>query len=98
MAFGFSFAEKEKVARIANIFQRLYDSEINFSVSCFWDGGFDVKLGDGMNGYDAETKVEKWEHVGPWLDDQACKRYPTSLFATGVSPPGSGPIQEPGLK
>jgi hypothetical protein len=29
-----------------SIFQRLYDSEINFEVSCFWDGEFDVRLGD----------------------------------------------------
>ena len=27
-----------------SIFQRLYDSEINFEVSSFWDGGFDVRL------------------------------------------------------
>lgn len=24
--------------------QRLYDSEINFAISCFWDSGFDVTL------------------------------------------------------
>ena len=29
-----------------SIFQQLYDAEINFEVSCFWDDGFHVRLGD----------------------------------------------------
>jgi len=32
----------------------LYDSEINFEISCFWDAGFNWKLGDSVNGYVAE--------------------------------------------
>jgi hypothetical protein len=59
-----------------DIFQRLYDSEINFRISCFWDGGFDVKLGDEMNGYLAEHQVKTWAEVGPWLRDQAMKHRP----------------------
>ena len=34
--------------------QRLYDSEINFEHVTFWDDGFAWKLGDAMNGYQAE--------------------------------------------
>jgi hypothetical protein len=30
---------------------RLYESEINCAISCFWDKGRDVKLGDEMNGF-----------------------------------------------
>lgn len=30
--------------------QGLYDREINFRLSCFWDGGIDWELGDFMNG------------------------------------------------
>jgi hypothetical protein len=26
--------------------QELYDREINFKIEAFWDGGFDVALGD----------------------------------------------------
>lgn len=32
----------------------LYDHEINFSISCFWDGGFTSRLGDEMNGWGRE--------------------------------------------
>ena len=31
--------------------QRLYDSEINWKIECFWDGGFQWHLGDEMNGF-----------------------------------------------
>ncbi len=29
----------------------LYKHEINFKISCFWDAGFQVGIGDDMNGY-----------------------------------------------
>jgi hypothetical protein len=41
-----------------SIFQRLYDSEINFEVSGFYDAGFGVRLGDHLNGFLTEGKVE----------------------------------------
>lgn len=68
--------------------QRLYDSEINFSISCFWDGGFTVKLGDDMNGFDAETQTRTYADALAWLDQEARKRYPGSLYATGKYPEG----------
>lgn len=70
-----------------DIFQELYDSEINFSVSCFWDGGFEVKLGDDLNGFKAETSwrnegnVRTWREVNNWLRSEAIKAYPDSKFA-----------------
>jgi hypothetical protein len=39
-----------------SILQRLYDSEINFEVSGFYDAGFDVRLGDHLNGFIAKGK------------------------------------------
>lgn len=63
-----------------DIFQELYDSEINFSVSCFWDGGFTVKLGDTMNGWKAEADVKTWHEVNNWLRAEAIKAYPGSQF------------------
>jgi hypothetical protein len=66
-----------------SIFQRLYDSEINFEVSCFWDGEFDVRLGDAINGFVAQDKVPTWEEVAPWLRAQALFHYPHSGFAKG---------------
>jgi hypothetical protein len=35
--------------------QKIYDSEINLRIGWPWDGGIDVRLGDEMNGYLAES-------------------------------------------
>jgi hypothetical protein len=43
-----------------SILQRLYDSEINFEVSAFYDAGFDVRLGDHLNGFLVKNKVDTW--------------------------------------
>jgi hypothetical protein len=67
-----------------DIFQRLYDSEINFTVSCFWDDGFEVKLGDPMNGYEAQDKLATWAEVEPWLRRAAILHYPDSKFTKGI--------------
>jgi hypothetical protein len=40
-----------------SILQRLYDSEINFEVARFYDAGFDVRLGDHLNGFVVKDKV-----------------------------------------
>jgi hypothetical protein len=64
-----------------NIFQRLYDSEINFEVSGFYDAGFDVRLGDALNGFLVEGKVKTWAEVEAWLRDQALAHFPDSKFA-----------------
>jgi hypothetical protein len=63
-----------------SIFQRLYDSEINFEVSGFYDAGFDVRLGDALNGF-LEGKVETWAEAEAWLRDQALAHFPGSKFA-----------------
>jgi hypothetical protein len=67
------------------VFQRLYDSEINFSVSTFWDGGFDAKLGDELNGFNAEANVRTMLEAEAWLERQAAELYPASTFATSHS-------------
>jgi hypothetical protein len=66
------------------MFQQLYDSEINFGVSCFWDAGFDVRLGDAVNGFLAQDKVPTWEAVEKWLHHAALKFYPNSAYAKHV--------------
>ncbi len=60
--------------------QRIYDSEINVSISWLWDGGIDVKLGDEMNGYDAEASLLTVPEILPWLQVQIRKHYPTSKY------------------
>jgi hypothetical protein len=64
-----------------SIFQRLYNSEINFEVSGFYDAGFDVRLGDHLNGFLAEGKVETWAEAEAWLREQALAHFPDSKFA-----------------
>jgi len=63
-----------------SIVQRLYDSEINFEVSGF-DAGFDVRLGDHLNGFLVKDKVETWAEAEAWLRDQALAHFPDSRFA-----------------
>ena len=60
--------------------QALYDSEINFSISTFWDGGFDVKLGSEM-GFSASANFKTFNECIYWLVDEAIKEYPNSKFA-----------------
>ena len=64
-----------------SLMQELYDSEINASVSWFWDAGFEVKLGDYINGWKAEDQVYTWAEVEAWLTARAIEHYPESVFA-----------------
>jgi hypothetical protein len=66
-----------------SIFQQLYDAEINFEVSCFWDDGFHVRLGDRMNGYRAEAHVATWQEVEVWLRENGFKEFPRAEPAEG---------------
>lgn len=66
--------------------QRLYDSEINFAIECFWDGGWDVKLGDNMNGWIDETNVRTYVEALAWLDREVRAGWPDSYYATGKQP------------
>jgi hypothetical protein len=68
-----------------SIFQRLYDSEINFEVSGFYDAGFDVRLGDALNGFLAHGKVATWAEAEARLRDQALAHYPDSEFAKSAA-------------
>jgi len=64
-----------------SVFQDLYHSEINFSVSNFWDGGFDIELGDAVNGVKATGNVNRWGEVESWLTKATIEHFPDSLFA-----------------
>jgi hypothetical protein len=43
--------------------------------------GIDVKLGDRVNGFVAEDRVQYGGQVEPWLRDKAIEHFPDSLFA-----------------
>lgn len=51
--------------------RHLYSLEINCGLACFWDGGWDVWIGDELNGYAAEGNVDTISEVAPWLRNAA---------------------------
>ena len=63
-----------------SVFQELYDSEINFVVSTFWDAGFDWKLGDEMNGFKAGGCCHTMADVEKQLAKAAVEHFPRSVF------------------
>ena len=62
----------------------LYDSEINFELSTFWDGGFDWKLGDPMNGYSATGNARTLAEAIEEMKQAALHHYPESEFAAKI--------------
>jgi hypothetical protein len=69
------------------VMQSLYDSEINFTIETFWDGGFDVKLGDRMNGFVWEENFDTLQQAVDALVSAACDHYPESVFAKSRNGP-----------
>jgi len=68
-------------SKLLESLQALYDSEISYSISTFWDGGFDVKLGNEMSGSIAESNFSTLRECIYFLVDEAIKHYPDSKFA-----------------
>jgi len=64
-----------------NILQQIYDSEINFEITTFWDGGFTARLGDNMNGFKAENTLDTFQDAVKFLAISAKNHYPESAFA-----------------
>lgn len=60
--------------------QKIYDSEINYTISTFWCGWFTVKLGDDMNWYKAESNQKTFRDCVYWLIGQCYKFYPDSDY------------------
>ena len=67
------------------VFQAIYDSEINFRIECFWDGGFTIKLGDGINGFKPDEVADTWEEIPAVLTEMVLVHYPESEFAKSVA-------------
>ena len=67
---------------IHDVLQRLYDSEINCSISWLWDGGIDWKLGDALNGWKAQGSARTVADAVQQLAEAACPAYPESTFVT----------------
>lgn len=67
-----------------DILQKLYDSEINFSISTFWDGGFEAKLGDVINGFSHHGSFESMNGAIIALTAWALIEYPNSKFSKEI--------------
>ncbi|WP_407188595.1 hypothetical protein [Bradyrhizobium centrosematis] len=65
----------------AHILQDLYDSEINFAIATFWDCGFEIRLGDPLNGFAAIGNADNFAEAVEWLRVLAIQNYPESMFA-----------------
>lgn len=65
------------------IIEALYDSEINCSVSTFWDSGITVQLGDEMNGFVTEKECRTASEAAEFLDRAAREHFPESAYALG---------------
>lgn len=64
-----------------SILQQLHDSEINATVSSFFDGDWNWKLGDCMNGFTDEGSAFSFADAEAELSMAACRRYPDSAYA-----------------
>lgn len=59
------------------IFKLLYDNEINFTISTFWDAGYTVKLGGELNGFiDSSTGLPTIDDAINELMTMAMRHYP----------------------
>src|SRR5687768_13196287 len=72
------------------VFEGLYGSGINFTISSFWNSGYYVSLGlepvllgVGEVKADTATVVSTLPEAAAWLDEKARKLYPESKYALG---------------
>lgn len=72
---------------LTSTLKALYASEIGVTLSSFPDGGWNVSLGDTVNGFKAEASFRNLDDAGPWLVEMAKAHYPESVFVKGLTPP-----------
>ena len=65
----------------AQILQDLHDSEINGSVDWFFDKCWRAGIGDNLNGWKSEKRLDTLGEAIEWLRDEAIRLYPDSDFA-----------------
>lgn len=69
---------------LEELLQRLYDSEINISISWFWDAGIDVCIGTKDFAGERWKRTANFDKVSDavdWLIKTARELYPNSNFA-----------------
>src|SRR5438067_10073988 len=73
--------ELEVTDELASFIGDLHDSEINGEISWFFNDVWGVKLGDRLNGYQAEATFPSFPQAMRCLRDKALELYPDSEFA-----------------
>lgn len=68
-----------------DILQDLYDSEINASIWWNWDGGVEVRIGDGIYWQAGNTERSIADAVD-WLKLKTFELYPNSTFTKKYRP------------
>ena len=76
-----SQSETETRPGLGTIIEALHDSEINGSVSWFFDEVWTVVLGDPNKGIEAEATVYGSQKAAEWLRANAVRLHPDSKFA-----------------
>lgn len=67
---------------VPGIIDHLYADEINVRVESFYDRGFEVALGDRMNGFVARTEgLRSFAEVLGWLHAAVLQHFPESTYA-----------------
>ena len=75
--------EADNRSNLGSIIEALHDSEINGSLAWFFDGVWNISLGDDHSGIAAEATVNTPQEAAEWLRANAVGRYPRSGFAKG---------------
>src|SRR5436190_23335874 len=82
---------------LEDVLHHLYEDEINVQIHTFWDGGFQVQIGDEENRIAAEKQTDNLESSIDWLIAEVPKHYPESEFAKWVAAQMKY-SKQPGLK
>jgi hypothetical protein len=69
---------------LASEHQKIYDSEINIQIGWVWDGGIDVRLGEGIRRYLSEANVRSVSAIVPRLQEAIAYFYPESEYAASL--------------
>lgn len=59
--------EKQHEHGLKAILQKYYDSEQNIEITCFWDAGWSLGIGDPANGYKFEGDFDTLDEVEDYL-------------------------------
>ena len=71
-----AFTELTAMAEVIDVLYFLYACEINCRIQSFFDRGWEVRIGDAMNGFEASAEFDTLEEVAVWLQETAVKLYP----------------------